>query len=68
MQRNGFLMCRNTNLEKDISTKRRKIDDIKDLIVNTQRNIDNLPKRSKVYPKPEDMKEQAHINKQFSET
>lgn len=44
-------MCRNTNLEKDISTKRRKIEDIKDLITNTQRNIDNLPKRIKKSPK-----------------
>lgn len=51
MQRNGYLMCRNTNLEKDISTKRRKIEDIKDLITNTQRNIDNLPKRIKTSPK-----------------
>lgn len=24
-ERNGYLMCRNTNIEKDIRTKRRKI-------------------------------------------
>lgn len=29
LQRNGYLSCRNTNLQKDISTKKRKIEDIK---------------------------------------
>ncbi len=29
LQRNGYLSCRNSNLEKDINTKKRKIDDIK---------------------------------------
>lgn len=52
MQRNGYLMSRNSNLEKDIATKKRKIDDIKDLIQTTQRNIDNLPKKPKFLMKP----------------
>jgi hypothetical protein len=68
LQRNGYLSCRNTNLEKDIGTKKRKIEDIKELIQSTQRTIKNLPKKSKIIVKPEDMKEQNQINKQFAET
>lgn len=48
--------------------KRRKIEDLKELILTTKKNITNLPKRKKLLSKPEDMAEQSLINKKFEET
>ena len=67
VQRNGYLLCRNTNVEKEIKSKKRKIEELKDLVMSISSNIKALPQK-KATQEPVNEKEQMAVMKDFALT